>query len=193
MSGRNEADLRNNDSEGGIDNKRMEIIYQREPHPNMSKHDELETTVADPVKKAQNDEEAEAEEDRVRTGGELDNQEKLQNEDGTANEMNAMTQAQAPVDNARPIWIYLIGGGILALVAPFALSAGRSSAISFVASSTMPMPTIDNAADMVVNAGQLIPWNMMAETANLAGTAGIRMANHAIGFASKGIITPRLG
>lgn len=29
-----------------------------------------------------------------------DNQEKLQNEDGTANEMNAMTQAQAPVDNA---------------------------------------------------------------------------------------------
>lgn len=92
-----------------------------------------------------------------------------------------------------PIWIYLIGGGILALVAPFALSAGRSSAISFVASSTMPMPTIDNAADMVVNAGQLIPWNMMAATANLAGTAGIRMANHAIGFASKGIITPRLG
>lgn len=29
-----------------------------------------------------------------------DNQEKLQNEDGTANEINAMTQAQAPVDNA---------------------------------------------------------------------------------------------
>lgn len=100
-----------------------------------------------------------------------------------------------------PIWIYIIGCGVLALVTPFALSAGRSSATSFVASSMMPMAFIDNAADMVVNGGRLIPWNMMAATANLAGTAGANLAgtagigifNNAMNFASNGIITPKLG
>lgn len=190
MSGRNEeADLQNNDSEGGIDNKRMEIVYQREPHPNMSKHNELETTLADPVKKAQNDEEAEM--DRVRTGEELDNQEELWKKDGTANEINAMRQAQAPVYNASmckngPIWIYILGGGILALVAPYALSAWRSSAISFFEASSMtPMPSLSDE-NIFLTAGQSIPWNM-------AATAGIGIANHAIIFASKGSITPRLG
>lgn len=181
MSGRNEeADLQNNDSEGGIDNKRMEIVYQREPHPNMSKHNELETTLADPVKKAQNDEEAEM--DRVRT----DNREELWKKDGTANEINAMRQAQAPVYNASPIWTYILGGGILALVAPYALSAWRSSAISFFEASSMtPMPSLSDE-NIFITAGQSIPWNM-------AATAGIGIANHAIIFASKGSITPRLG
>lgn len=92
-----------------------------------------------------------------------------------------------------PIWIYIIGYGVFALVAPFALYRGISSATSSVASSDMPMAVIDNAADMVVNGGRLIPWDMMAATANLAGTAGIGIVNNAISFASKGIITPKLG
>lgn len=75
-------------------------------------------------------------------------------------------------------------------MAPFALYRGISSATSSVASSDMPMAVIDNAANMVVNGGRLIPWDMMAATANLAGTIGIV---NAISFASKGIITPKLG
>lgn len=78
-------------------------------------------------------------------------------------------------------------------IAWFALSAGGTSATNFVASSMMPMSTIDNAADMVANVGQLIPWDMMTVTAKVAETAGTGIVSHAISFASKGIITPKLG
>lgn len=85
-----------------------------------------------------------------------------------------------------PIWTYILGGGILALVAPYALSAWRSSAISFFEASSMtPMPSLSDE-NIFITAGQSIPWNM-------AATAGIGIANHAIIFASKGSITPRLG
>lgn len=187
MSGRKEveADLQNKDSEGGIDNKGLEIIYQRQPRPNKSGHNEVETELAD-QKMAQND--VEGEMDRARIVEESDNQEELQNEDDKEIEGGAMREAQAPVNNMRQFWRYLmIGGGLLV-----ALSAGREIATNFLASSMIPVSVIhiDNTANMV---GRLIPRDMMFATAELAGTAGAGIVNNAISFASKGIITPKLG